>query len=49
LVLPQGAELATDEIRTIVLTQVEKILRSGVSVKDGLDAAQKSVKELLGK
>lgn len=49
LVLPQGAELATEEIRTIVLTQVDKILRSGVSVKDGLDAAQKSVKELLGK
>lgn len=49
LVLPQGAELATEEIRTIVLTQVDKILRSGVTVKDGLDAAQKSVKELLGK
>ncbi len=49
LVLPQGAELATEEIRTIVLTQVDKMLRSGVSVKDGLDAAQKSVKELLGK
>lgn len=49
LVLPVGAELATEEIRTIVLTQVDKILRSGVSVKDGLDEAQKKVKELLGK
>jgi len=49
LVLPVGAELATEEIRTIVLTQVDRILRSGVSVKDGLDEAQKKVKELLGK
>jgi ABC-type glycerol-3-phosphate transport system substrate-binding protein len=49
LVLPVGAELATEEIRTIVLTQVDKILRSGVTVKDGLDEAQKKVKELLGK
>ena len=49
LILPQGAELATNEIQSIVLTQIDKILRTGVSVKDGLDAAQTAVKDLLGK
>ena len=49
LILPVGAELKTAEFRKAVIGQVDKILRSGVTPKAGLDAAQAEVKTLLAK
>jgi len=49
LVLPAGAELKTAEIRKAVIAQVDKVLRSNLSPKDALDAAQAEVKTILGK
>ena len=49
LILPTGAELKTAEIRKAVIAQVDKVLRSNLSPKDALDAAQAEVKTILGK
>lgn len=49
LVLPVGAELKTAEFRKIVLSQADKVLRSGLSPKAAMDAAQAEVKTLLSK
>lgn len=49
LILPVGAELKTAEIRKAVIAQVDKVLRSNLSPKDALDAAQAEVKTILGK
>jgi multiple sugar transport system substrate-binding protein len=49
LILPIGGELKTAEIRKAVISQVDKVLRSNLSPKDALDAAQAEVKTILGK
>lgn len=47
LVLPEGQELKTAEIRKLVLTQVDKVLRSGVTPQAAMDQAQADVKTML--
>lgn len=49
LILPQGGELKTAEIRDAVLSQMDRILRSGLSPTDAMNAAQTQVKSILGK
>jgi multiple sugar transport system substrate-binding protein len=45
----KGAEDKTAQIRHIVLTQVDQILRSGKTVQSAMDQAQSELEDLLGK
>lgn len=46
---PGGQEVKTAEIRRLVLTQVDRVLRSGVTPQAAMDQAQADVKSMLGK
>jgi multiple sugar transport system substrate-binding protein len=46
--MPQGQELKTAEIRRLVLTQVDRVLRSGITPQAAMDQAQSDVKSMLG-
>lgn len=46
--LPKGQELKLAEIRRLVLTQVDRVLRSGITPQAAMDQAQSDVKSMLG-